>query len=56
LVNILEDHVETLDLVKPSKGTGEVKLDFRAYEIKTVKVYLRKVEKRREENVGWVKV
>lgn len=64
IVNILEDHVHDLKVhareAKDSKKRKDfsVKLDFRGYEIKTVKLTVVGVEKRKKRDSGssWVKV
>jgi alpha-mannosidase len=62
IVNLLEDHVEDLQRngmllgsIDTGKDEQEYKLDFRGYEIKTVKLTLGAVTKRRD-SAGWVKV
>lgn len=60
IVNILEDPVEELKIHSATAiGTQStdgvhVKLDFRGYEIKTVRLTLGKQEKRRMSAGGWV--
>ncbi|KAK4688271.1 alpha-mannosidase, partial [Tremellales sp. Uapishka_1] len=59
LVNIMEDHVGALNihsgLYENDKSSTEVMIDFRGYEIKTVKLTLEKSKKKRE-SAGWIKI
>jgi hypothetical protein len=58
-VTLLEEPVEELH-VKSASFDGEklheVKLDFRGFEVKTVRVCLEKKKERRESAGSWVKV
>jgi alpha-mannosidase len=59
ITNLLEDEVERLELLEvmdtPKDGEAcEIKLDFRGFEVKTVKLTLGMKSKR--ESGGWVKV
>ena len=56
IVNILEDSVEDLKIHsdKDSEGGIHVMLDFRGYEIKSVRLTLGREEKRRRSSGGWV--
>ena len=60
LVNIMEDHIEALDVQTGSsiKGDCGVKIELRGYEIKTVRLTIatEKKTKRRESVGSWVKV
>lgn len=60
VVNLLEDHLHTLKIHSSNNVKGEteqsVKLEFRGYEIKTVRLTV-ETEKRKRDSVGsWVKV
>ncbi|KAL7422655.1 Glycoside hydrolase, 38 vacuolar alpha mannosidase [Cryptotrichosporon argae] len=54
VVNILEDHLETLK-VHDAKGQAEIALDFRGYEIKTVRLTVG-AKKPKTASDGWVKL
>ena len=58
IVNLLEDSIEDLKIHSSSEGAKSeevhVKLDFRGYEIKTVRLTLGREEKRRLSGGGWV--
>jgi alpha-mannosidase len=62
IVNLLEDHVEDLKIYAPETGLSGLsnneqglKLEFRGYEIKTVRLTLGAPSKRRDSS-GWVKI
>lgn len=69
LANILEDHIENLK-VSTTSGTGEggkqeseVKLSFRAFEVKTVKLTVERASKKKVgspssamQSDGWIKL
>jgi alpha-mannosidase len=62
IVNLLEDNVHDLNIhtadtssIGLSKDEQGVKLKFRGYEIKTVRLTLGAVSKRRD-SAGWVKI
>lgn len=55
VVNLLEDHVHDLKLHGAAKDHS-VKLDFRGYEIKTVRLTVVPEKKRRDSESCWVKV
>jgi alpha-mannosidase len=60
IVNILEDPVEDLKIhsteqsANSSEDEVHVKVDFRGYEVKTVRLILGRAEKRRGSSGGWV--
>lgn len=59
LVNLLEEPIEELKLDSATyKGetTHNVKLGFRGFEVKTVRLCLEKKKDRRESSGSWVKV
>lgn len=58
VVNLLEDHVHELKLHAHEKSTEtSVKLEFRGYEIKTVRLtVVPEKKKRRDSGCSWVKV
>lgn len=58
-MNLLEEPIEELKLASETfKGetTHEVRLGFRGFEIKTVKLYLEKAKDRRGSSGSWVKI
>lgn len=54
IVNILEDNIE--DLKTGGKDDTEIKLPFRGYEIKTVRLTVTPSKKLRRQSEGWVKI
>jgi alpha-mannosidase len=71
LANILEDHVENLKVSttsaagEGSKNESEIKLSFRAFELKTVKLTVERVSKKKASSTspasamqsdGWIKL
>lgn len=55
IVNLLEDNVHDLKTHGEAKDHG-VKLDFRGYEIKTVRLTVVPEKKRRDSESCWVKL
>lgn len=56
LVNILEDPIETISTAQADDGTS-LKLQFRGYEIKTVRLTLgARPKKMRRQSDCWVKI
>lgn len=55
LVNILEDNLKDLE-VSNSKDGAQIKLPFRGYEIKTVRLTVKAAKKARSSSDGWVKI
>lgn len=57
IVNIMEDHVETLAVGATESGDATIKLQFRGYEIKTVRLTLDpKAKATTRSSDGWVKL
>ena len=53
VVNILEDKIETVDCVQVSKGLHEIPIEFRGFEIKTVRLTVSMEEERADK---WVEL
>lgn len=58
ITNLLEDNISDLSLQSTDSGDSEISLDFRGYEIKTVRLTLaaNAIAHRSEGNDGWVKL